>query len=94
MTIIDISIIKSQFNKKMKSNTLRERLKKKQEDQKMTKILQEAANEMTANEMTSNEKTVKSEPPITDDEIVSLFSSKDNTEKKKKKKKNSLYQNV
>jgi len=82
---INKNAMESEFNKKMKSNTLRERLKKKQEDQKMTKILQEAANEITANEMTSNEKTVKSEPPITDDEIVSLFSSKDKPEKKKKK---------
>ena len=83
---INKNAMESEFNKRMKSNTLRERLKKKQEDQKMTKILQEAANEMTANEMNANEKTTTSETPITDDEIVSLFSSKDKTEKKKKKK--------
>jgi hypothetical protein len=93
---INKNAMESEFNKRMKSNTLRERLKKKQEDQKMTKILQEAANEMTANEMTANEMTstgttVNKEQPITDDEIVSLFSSKDKdkSEKKKKKKNNS-----
>jgi hypothetical protein len=53
----------------------------------MTKILQEAANEMNHSEI--NTPTISS-----DDEIVSLFSSKDNTEKKKKKKKNNLYKNV
>ena len=85
---INKNAMESEFNKKMKSNSLRERLKKKQEEQKMTKILQEAANEMTHmnKEIQSNK--------ISDDEIVSLFSSKDNTEKKKKKKKNSLYKNV
>lgn len=86
---INKNAMESEFNKKMKSNTLRERLKKKQEDQKMTKILQEAANEMSANEKTTNEKTTISETSITDDEIVSLFSSKDKPEKKKKKKNNS-----
>lgn len=87
---INKNAMESEFNKRMKSNSLRERLKKKQEEQKMTKILQEAANEMTqANENAKNVPKVCS-----DDEIVSLFSSKDNTEKKKKKKKNSLYQNV
>jgi len=89
---INKNAMESEFNKRMKSNTLRERLKKKQEDQKMTKILQEAANEMTANEMTANEMTAnektsnKTTNPISDDEIVSLFSSKDKSEKKKKKK--------
>jgi len=92
---INKNAMESEFNKRMKSNSLRERLKKKQEEQKMTKILQEAANEMTAkNEMKTSEMTVKNAKKISDDEIVSLFSSKDNTEKKKKKKKNSLYQNV
>jgi hypothetical protein len=85
---INKNAMESEFNKRMKSNSLRERLKKKQEEQKMTKILQEAANEMT--EMNNK----KSEVTTTDDEIISLFSSKDNTEKKKKKKKNSLYQNI
>jgi hypothetical protein len=84
---VNKNAMESEFNKRMKSNSLRERLKKKQEEQKMTKILQEAANEMNAkNEMPSSK--------ISDDEIVSLFSSKDNTENKKKKKKNSLYQNI
>jgi flagellar biosynthesis component FlhA len=82
---INKNAMESEFNKRMKSNSLRERLKKKQEEQKMTRILQEAANEMTGkNEMTG--------PSTSDEEIISLFSSKDNTEKKKKKKKNNLYQ--
>jgi hypothetical protein len=85
---INKSAMESEFNKKMKSNSLRERLKKKQEEQKMTKILQEAANEMT-----NINKDVIPENKISDDEIVSLFSSKDNSEKKKKKK-NSFYKNV
>ena len=90
---INKNAMESEFNKRMKSNSLRERLKKKQEEQKMTKILQEAANEMTAkNEMKTSE-IVKNNKTISDDEIVSLFSSKDKSEKKKKKK-NSLYQNV
>jgi hypothetical protein len=84
---INKNAMESEFNKRMKSNSLRERLKKKQEEQKMTKILQEAANEMNHSEI--NTPTISS-----DDEIVSLFSSKDNTEKKKKKKKNNLYKNV
>lgn len=85
---INKNAMESEFNKRMKSNSLRERLKKKQEEQKMTKILQEAANEMNHSEI--NTPTISS-----DDEIVSLFSSKDNTEKKKKKKKkNNLYQNI
>lgn len=83
---INKNAMESEYNKRIKTNTLRERLKKKQEDQKMTKILQEAANEMTSKEITTNKIKVTSEPPITDDEIVSLFSLKDKTEKKKKKK--------
>ena len=89
---VNKNAMESEFNKRMKSNSLRERLKKKQEEQKMTKILQEAANEMTS-EMTSKT-TAKTSSAVSDDEIVSLFSSKDNTEKKKKKKKSSLYKNV
>jgi hypothetical protein len=82
---VNKNAMESEFNKRMKSNSLRERLKKKQEEQKMTKILQEAANEIT---QLNKDKEI---PKISDDEIVSLFSSKDN---KKKKKKNNLSQNV
>jgi len=85
--------MESELNKRMKSNSLRERLKKKQEEQKMTKILQEAANEMTGKNENS-EISENSGPSTSDEDIISLFSSKDNTEKKKKKKKNSLYQNL
>lgn len=87
---INKNAMESELNKRMKSNSLRERLKKKQEEQKMTKILQEAANEMTS----KNENSEISGPSTSDEDIISLFSSKDNTEKKKKKKKNSLYQNL
>jgi hypothetical protein len=72
-------INKPAMENKLKLNNKRQALRKKMEEKHMSKLLNEAAQEMLLN--------TQEKPKFTDDELVSLFSQKD---KKIKKKKGSL----
>jgi len=73
-------INKPAMENKLKLNNKRQALRKKMEEKHMTKMLNEAAQEML-------QQPIQNKPKFTDDELVSLFSQK---EKKLKKKKGSL----
>jgi len=74
-------INKPAMENKLKLNNKRQALRKKMEEKHMTKLLNEAAQEMI------QQNSVKETPKMSDDELVSLFNKKD---KKSKKKKESL----
>jgi len=74
-------INKPAMENKLKLNNKRQALRKKMEEKHMTKLLNEAAQEMI------QQNSVKETPKMSDDELVSLFNKKD---KKIKKKKESL----
>ena len=75
----NVKLNKPAMENKLKLNNKRQALRKKMEEKHMTKLLNEAAQEI-------NQYKVE-KPILTDDELVSLFNIKD---KKNKKKKGSL----